>query len=750
MYHNSSPQRREARYYPTHYTPTQTHRNYDLSNTAMDDTIKKLLVYPKLPEIVGSIKDSMITAVCADQGFGKTVGIPNALSISTFVPGGIFCAVPSNTAVFTAYNFQSFICRTFNNNHVGYACEGNINYDYHTKIVYCTPDHLLNRIIKTAFNIKKGYYRRYNPWFCSILILDDFHLRKKELDICLCVWLYCYHAWKENPALPRPPRLVIFSVNQSINILPPQTVKLNYTMDRTEPIIKFDDISATYSIYTDERYVRAANLAHQYHQQGHPGTYVIFVPGKQEIDIVTSVLNKRFGSNQAILLYAHDNLNSEEVLKLYDPTATNITKRKIIIATSVAEQLTFHNVTLVLDTLTHREMFYGYDESLRTDLRWISKDNSIRRRNLLNNNKNLNTCDDGGIYIALQSQENYESITQDLVPEVDRLSISYDFLKLVNLELDPISILTPTIISEPQAQMNMTLLKKLGFIRETPTQQKPNMDSNIVSDMWDFCIQFPFSIRKAAMLYHLRQMDDPNIFLHAAVICTLNFYGTGIFVWPVREPSEDVMSYSMKCNDTLKRLEIRYSGYSDIDTIFNIWIDICSKINPFYITDLYAYCSDNELNFRKLRDAAILLKECVLIGNYKTISLNAYHNVKTFVPPNRRILSATFYQLLTLTHSDYETTIIHSKYGELMAICSGLNHKIDDRSVHQMNAGNNGKKVYYTLVRTQKKTKRNTLRIINVLHTLDDAEEDDNFSIFSSSIDSDRSGSQIFSSPSHQ
>lgn len=707
---------------------TSPDKSHSKMGSVLNKKIDELFIYPKLPEIMEAVKKSMITIIRSHTGSGKTIGVPNFLATNNITNdkslcGNIFCSVPSEAATRFAYQFQNQLCSQ-TENYVGYACDDDIHYESNTKIIYCNTRHLLNKTIRTISNLTQNKYRKFAHWFCSILILDEFHARTKESDICLCLWIYYYHKWKENPTLPQPPKLIIMSAtldDSIIHLLPTTPTELTYSIQMYDVSTCFDNVSSQYNMDADERYNRTAFLAFRYHQQNYQGVYLIFVPGKQEIDIVTNALKKKFIDNVDIYS-AHSELTIEELLKIHEPEKDG--RRKIVVATNIAEcSLTIENVSLVIDTLTHREARSSLDESVQLDLYWISKASSNQRRG-----RTGRTC--LGNYVVMQSKDNYNQFSDTSMPEIERITISYDILKLLKFGLEP-KIILNSLISDWQIEMNVNLLKKLGFIENfSPLSIK-------VSDMGDFCSEFPLSIRKSAMLYHLKQLDDPNIFLYLAVICTLNCYGSGIFIWPKKTINDDNYTYSLKHNDILQKLDDEFGGYSDVDTIFNIWIKICSSINPFYIPDLRTFCISNNLNFRRFKETINLLKQCVIIGNRSNISLHAYHNVKTFVKPNINDLNKTFYYLLKLTHADYETIIKLNNVGDAVAICGGMEHRIDNKSVHTMNLGNNSHKIYYSLVRTQRKYKKGIMRIVSVLHGVASHSIDGDFSIFSSDDESE-------------
>ena len=726
------------KYYNNNHHQTRQIKTNNISS------IKKLIIYPKLDEISTAIGSSMITVIEANTGFGKTMGIPNILAKNKNLKGNIFCSVPNITVAISSYQFQSQLLDNFSDEIVGYADDKNINHDISTKVVYCTTNYLLNKIIIAISRIFKGEYNHYNPWFCSVLILDDLQTRTKNLDICLCLWIYYYNAWKKNLNLPKPPKLVIIttSINEGLKLLPTQPSYLLYKIKSYPITICYDNESDKFGPESENRYIRTATLAHQYHMENHHGIYLIFAPGEQEIKQITTELEKKFNNN-AIILSVHNESTLEDLNNIYELNHVTSSKRKIIIATNIMEYLiTIDNISLVIDSMVDKNVNSVLDENTETIFFWISKSNSDQRKN-----KTGRTC--SGTYVIMQSKENYLLLSNNNIPEIKKNSINYDILNLIKNGLDPIPIFAP-IIDEKQTKSYIDLLRNLGFIADDK-----------ITNMMDFCSKFPLDIRKAAMIYHLVQHNNPNIFLHLAVICTIKCYGNGIFIWPNKHINEDIIEYSLRRDEITQKIENKFAGYSDTDTLFKIWIDICSKINPFYIKDLKSYCHENYVNFYKLRETTLILKKCITIGNTmglhfqynfpiqeqgnnKTPS-NIYHNTKKFKIPSVKILGKTFYQLLSLTHQDYEIRFYQNSKGKIVANYDNTEYQIDNKAIHSMNVGNNNQQICYLLIKNQKYTKAGILKIINVFHAVpkmdndnnDDNNNDDKFSIFSSDAGSE-------------
>lgn len=685
----------------------------------------------KLDEISKTIANCMITVVCSNNNSGKTIGIPNRLSKNKYFKGKIYSALQTTEAPNFLYKKQNRLCNLSICDDFSYDKD---KFNSSTKIVYCTYNYLLNKMISLVsgeINIKQ--------WFCSVLILDDFQSRTIEVDLCLCLWIYYYKLWRKNPLIPKPPKLVIMTTqldNDIIQMLPTKPSLLSYTFQQQSITTVFDTTSEKIASDCKIRLLRAIDIANQYHKNGYNGTYLIFLPSSEDVDMVANILKKKFDNNinlkllqangltnysqfylsskgkQAFHQHSDDNSkmnvrNSTKNLLNNPENPTHI--RKIILAVPDAEYYPLmDNVTLVIDTLIQKKI----NSHTNSDISWITVANSDQRKSKLDPK-----C--SGTYVVMQSQNNYLKLVEKIEPEIKTTLIDHYILRLIKYKLNPYLIFSP-VISKSHISKCCNLLKKIGFFG----------DKLILTDMGNFCYEFPIDIRKAAIIYHLYKLGNTNIFLYMAVICTLNCYGSGFFVWPKKKPNEDALAHSMRCDDVVDQFEKKFGGYSDIDTLFRIWAQMFLTMNPFYITDLKFFCQKNQLNFKCFKDAIQLLKKCIIIVN-KYFYYNTNFIKSSLIDYEE--LSNTFYSLLSQTHSDYETTIVHKSNGNTVAICNGIEYKIDRKAIHLMNVGNSSKKIYYSLVQTHKCTKKGTIRIINVLHAIID--ESDTTKIFMSESD---------------
>lgn len=611
--------------------------------------IKKLPIYPKLAEIVFAIKNSMITIIRSDPSSGVSTGLSGHLNLDRMFNGNIFCAFSTISSVTYEHKYHSLI---FNDpNQIGVAYENNINYDNSSPIVYCTYKHLLNKMINCVSNLSRNSHQpnqpnqpiqpihRYNPWFCNVLVLDDYSLNTKEMDICLALWIHAYNLWQNNENIPMPPKLVICTTlidNTIIPILPCIPCVLTYNLNFYPIQIKYEEININKytKLDNEERYYRAAELAIQYHNNGFFGNYLIIAPGKVEIEIIFNAIQRNIGDDIQIIIL-DDDIDYDRYTYLYKKNDG----RKVIICTNETfVSVRADNITIIIDTMTQKKRISN-DETLSEEAKWITKNKILERKGLLGRIV-------PSLYIIMQTMEQFKNLPSSDVHAIKSDDITLEIVKLIDFGLDP-RIILDKFVTEDQIDQSLCLLRNLDII-----------DINYsINKSYYFCIDFPLDIRKAMMVYKLYTMKDTNLFLHLAVLCTISKYGNGIFCWPKKDKDEDIFLYSLLKDDAIREFENNFGGYSDVDTIFNIWIKMCQEINPFYLTKLKNFCNNYHLNFKRFKEIISLLKKCLHICNQQEIYVSSYSDIKNLTNKTINSLGKTFYYLLTITHQEYLTTV---------------------------------------------------------------------------------------------
>ena len=742
-------------------------------------------IYPYLETIVDKIIHNYVMIIKTQTASGMAIAVPHVLGNFSKIKT---CVVSSTTnETIGCYNVQKTLCRnTFIT--VGSVIKTEPDIDLSDRIQYYDSISLMHKMerllidIQNDLAIKKTSSRAHNyriqerivrddradfirnpvtknvvekpirnNWFCNILLIDEYHLRNLEIDIIIGLWCKAYHLYQENPTLLfKPPRLVIFSSVDVNNLewIPVQVEKLSFELNKYPIEIKFDPEIIEKDLSTNDPilYKRAADIALCYHKEDYSGKYLIFAPGKTEVDIVLQALESSFQDHKNVKFIPIYDDPEDENSKIY---GDNDGTRHIIIAISVTELFsTVKDISLIIDVCNNREISFGTDESQGLIIRRISKPISDMRMN-----QTGKTCP--GIYIPLLSPEAFEKLSPMIIPEIDRLSLCYHILRLLSNDIDPNEIIGK-LCSKKRMIIETMILEELGMV-----------NGSKITSMGIFCSKFPIGIRKSAMLYYLKKIINDhyknnylesqtcissdaiilatnnnfleierNIFFYIAVICTINCYGSGILHLPHKNNGEDSTVFHNKFQNIRTYIKNKFGGYSDVDTIFNIWVDLCNKTNPFYLTDVRNYCKENYLNFRKMKEICILCKECVTIANKNGLFSFFDKNYPIKHQPDKKVFSHVFYLLLQKTHRDYALSI-DNLGNNIRAICCGQDHIIDNRSINNMYYGSSVRtNPSYALVRTERMTKQKTrIRLIHIVHGIPDKlpdADDDCLSIFSS------------------
>lgn len=625
----------------------------------------------------------------------------------------------------------------------------NYSVEPNKKMFFCTTDHIIDKLLPIVANISQKKYIRPNVWFCSTIMLHDFYLRKKETDICFSLWMYAYQEWKQmkNYNLPKPPKMILIlpkngfqqlTANILTDFIP--EIKLNNNQFLEKQNIHFPKFNSVTTMYdegcllneynenSDIRYIRAALLAYQYNKNHHKdkGVYLIFAPGKFEIDIISNELTRLFKKNVSILPI-YDDWNINKLLIYYQNSFLKSTSyRKIIISTNILEcyvDVDIKNITLIIDTLTDK-CITPNSECITIDHIWITKTNSLIRKNMVNSTN--------GVYIAMIPKQNYQNLLDINKSELEQCCIDKEILRFISFGIDP-KIILKRSVSENKIDNILQLLTKLNCIVEDVVSQ-----NLILTDLGKFCLSMPLSVRNSITLYYLKNVHNKYLFIYLAVICTVPHYGNGLLSF-----FRNDYNCSNNRQEIIKQFN-RFIGYSSIDTIINIWIDIYANVNIFELSKLKIFCYENNLNFRKMRDIITLIKNCI----YHLKKLNTIvhiPNTNTLIPKseidtiNRKEISEKIYDSLQYAYHDYRTTMYYDTYGNLKAICDNYIYTVDIHCIDCMRIGHDMTQVYYSILFNQRTTKTNNVfRMIGLFHSIPkDSCIEDVPSIFSSDMDGD-------------
>src|ERR1700733_12734648 len=370
---------------------------------------------------------------------------------------------------------------------------------------------LFERLIKIYCNINNDF-KNYNYLIIVGSITTELKLWKKLSSISKTEYYL--------------PKLIVIS--NEIDDLSVHGLSLTYDI-KTFPItIEYESGQNISKIYNTDLYIRAATIAFNKIKFMKKKTILIIVPSHREVMIVFEKINQSNISNLKIyLIYDDESLKKSKNQNQSDKWIT-------IVTTSYVSSPIIYESSVVIDTFT---CLNSNSDLGSEQLSKISK--SMSSRHMLKTGRYT-----FGNYVALISETEYKSLQERLENDIPYLYL----LKLKEINMNPINILEG-IVETILINSKMNLLEILGFMKD--------------KNMWNYCFKFPIGIRYAVMIYNMYLSNEPYIFLHLAVICTLNLYRSGIFYFPKN---------SMLYTSSIKFVNNKFKGSTTIDTIFNIWI----------------------------------------------------------------------------------------------------------------------------------------------------------------------------------
>ncbi|AGF85112.1 helicase HrpA [Moumouvirus goulette] len=470
-------------------------------------------------------------------------------------------------------------------------------------------------------------------------------------------------------------KLIIISENTEILLkyIPDNLEKFIKIINNNNAVTIFDDKSVKYPFSSCERYKHAAEIVKNYVNKKCHGNYLVLVPNKEQVFIVKKYLSDVFSN-----IYIINNNN----LPKYETQA----ETQIYIATEdISHQLLKNlKINTIIDTMT------TYKKS--DNVAWKSKISCLIYKNILEKN---------GTYVCMTSESFYLSL-----PDYNHESLNIrDIITILNVGSNYIDLLICD---------NVKILLK--YMHDNGICDA----NNNLTEIGKFCNDLPLEIRNSLLLNHLNKQIESNISIYLCILCTIELYGTGIFVWPKKSENEDIITYSMRVDDIISELENKYGGYSDIDTIFNVWKDLINKCSTLSMLDVRKYCETNSLNFNVFKRIISLIRECIKINHIKNYQLKISFNKNEITIPSNKEFSTILYKALEISHNDLKATIFHNyKSGKSDILLGNKIYRIDNRSIHTMDTANDSNKIYYVLsFNNYAMTRGENINIVNLLHTI--------------------------------
>lgn len=294
------------------------------------------------------------------------------------------------------------------------------------------------------------------------------------------------------------------------------------------------------------------------------------------------------------------------------------------------------------------------------------------------------------LYIPMCSSKVYESLPETTVISPCPYVLEKQALLLKSHDL-PLDII----------QANLSMLHDYRLISRSLTQSGK------------FCLESPLDVRKSLIIYFMHIRRSPYLFLHLAVLCTVDVYDSNLFRWPKRTENETVDFLTL--HERVTYYETTFGGYSDITTLYNIWLALIQRGDPLDTGNLKSFCNEHTLSFYTLKRALNLAKECMDLIDV-SIPSSADTNA----------LANELFRYLEVLMPETKATVSYRGCKPVLLNANDT-YEINDKSVRKMHICNNQQ--YYILASKEMINKGMTLKCATLIHAMEG--DDDVDSVFS-------------------
>jgi ATP-dependent helicase HrpB len=376
----------------------------------------RLPIYEIEEQILSRLKSDRRLILSAPTGSGKSTQVPQMLLKHGFLDAGqVVILQPRRLAarLLAARVAQELGVKL--GDEVGYQIRFENCTSAKTRIRFVTEGVLLRQMIEDP---------KLNG--VSVLIFDEFHERHLYGDITLAQALDLQEQSRPNL------NLVVMSATLNAGELEDYLSEVrnktaeNFRGSVLESLGRQFSVDVRYSAqpaYNDKRPVweQAAEAFSHYVESGGEGDVLVFMPGGSEISQTIEAIRNEPGAKGFILLPLHGELEP----KLQDAAVARYDRRKVVVATNVAEtSLTIDGVRLVIDSGLARIARYDANRGINTLLiERISQSSADQRAGRAGRTA-------PGVCMRLWSREEHSHRAPQELPEIKRLDLAEVVLTL--------------------------------------------------------------------------------------------------------------------------------------------------------------------------------------------------------------------------------------------------------------------------------------------------------------------------------
>jgi hypothetical protein len=508
----------------------------------------------------------------------------------------IYVAEPTIAATMNLYTYTTSLYKDIK---IGYSAESIIRYDDKTEIVYCVGPHLKNKML-TYFDEGKP---THDIDFCHVLVLDECHRGTLDYEMIIGLWGIAHKAGR------KVPKIILMSATLSMKELGLEGFKV-VTANYKPFTIETEYSTKNYKVDAKDLYDDVVRLILEEHitdpikpkgideddtkKEGrtvnYPGydVWIVFCPGEGEVMSSVRKLEEQYEASTRKkaplqVVAAYGKMGSESYKNIFEPP--EIGTRRVIFCTNIIEaSVTIEFASRVFDL--GREKYNATTSSGASCLilGFVSKSSADQRRG-----RTGRVCP-GKCWRAM-TEEQYNKLSEQRVPEAQRVPLHNVIIELMNVGLDPKTVLRGRINEENLAEALSSLL----FLEMIDSDGK-------VTGKGRFAALFPLSVYASAMLYGWCTRGY-NFFTGIVIICLIDGFEDGYFFYP----NKDKMAkegFSTAREYFQEYFEV-FAGKTDLESLLIMWHHLIYAFRTLIPKKwaLSAWCRKHSLNRVRISNA---------------------------------------------------------------------------------------------------------------------------------------------------
>lgn len=555
---------------------------------------EKLAIYSDLPKIVKLIENNTVCSIIAPTGSGKSIGVIWALMREGET---VMCTQPTIPAATSLCDYQKKLSPQFS---VGFAAEGQINYNMASNSVYCTAGHL-RKVMKGCFKNGKAAPMR----FTDVLFVDEIHVGSRDNSIIIDLWIEAFKQGVKVPKLvlatatefgchelmqrlatlttPENPKPAVF--RSTFRHYPVQ-IRYNQRRDYDEPD-------------TEDSFVDAARIAVDLlaEKRGHG---IVFCSGSAEVEEVAYEINELLDSKRLRTTFdrpvkvvgCFGQSKREDIDEaICDENDKPEKERviKIVVTTNLCESsLTVPDVIFIVDALTEKrsDLVNG---RFHLGTTWISKNSADQRKG-----RTGRTLRDGVCH-RMCTEKFYDRLESFRPLEITRTPIADVVIEFMTIGLDPVKVISDLehfkLIEAKQTLMEtgcIVVPEVIKTAKELHDEMYPPLGGYIprpalpptITHKGFFVAEMPMDVRNAAAMFdYLNGSKDKNDFWAVVAFVMVDIYGPSLFWFPRKEKNENPKAYRYRIQEHANKHFSKFLGANPVESLCNAFYDCLDSLS---------------------------------------------------------------------------------------------------------------------------------------------------------------------------